>query len=133
MLNISPYMHLSFVERGRDHAGVDCYGLHYLICHEQLGLAVPSYSEGYATTKDKEEIAAIINRERLATWQPVKPEEVQEGDLVILRITGRPWHCGTMLSKTKFLHIEEGANVCREDITSTRWARRVEGFFRWAN
>ena len=133
MLNISPYMHLPFVERGRDHAGVDCYGLHYLIMNEQLNIAVPSYAEGYATTKDKDEIAAIINRERLSTWQPVKPEDVQEGDLVILRIIGRPWHCGTMLSKTKFLHIEEGANVCREDITSTRWARRVEGFFRWSN
>lgn len=133
MLNVSPYMHLPFAERGRDHAGVDCYGLHYLICHEQLNLAVPSYAERYATTKDTDEIAAIINRERLSMWQSVTPEEVQAGDLVILRIVGRPWHCGTMLSKTKFLHIEEGANVCREDITSTRWARRVEGFFRWSN
>lgn len=133
MLNITPYMNIPFVERGRDHDGVDCYGLHYLIAMEQLGQDVPSYSEGYATTKDKDEIAAIINRERLTAWQSVKPEDVQEGDLVILRIIGRPWHCGTMLSKTKFLHIEEGANVCREDITSTRWARRVEGFFRWSN
>ena len=130
-MNISPYMHLPFKEQGRDHTGVDCYGLAYLIYREQLGLDVPTYTESYTTSKDSEEISAIINRERLSTWQPIAREDVQPGDLVILRIIGQPWHCGIMLGKTKFLHIERDANVCQDDLMSIRWSRRFEGFYRW--
>lgn len=130
-LHITPYMTLQFVDRGRTHEGVDCYGLAYLINREQLGRDVPSYTEAYVTCHDSQEIASIIQREQVKTWEPITPDAVQPGDLVVLRILGHPWHCGVMLSATKFLHIERGANVSQDCVESLRWKRRVEGFYRW--
>ena len=130
-MNISPYMPIPFKERGRDHGGIDCYGLVYLISREQLGREVPSYAEAYSTCMDQREISSMIQQETSSTWEPVEQHRVQAGDLVVLRIAGHPWHCGVMLDRVKFLHIERGANVCRDDVTSLRWAKRVDGFYRW--
>lgn len=73
----------------------------------------------------------MIQQETASTWEPVEQHRVQAGDLVVLRIAGHPWHCGVMLDRYKFLHIERGSNVCRDDVTSLRWAKRVDGFYRW--
>ncbi len=130
-MNISPYMPIPFKERGRDHDGIDCYGLVYLISREQLGREVPSYAESYSTCMDQREISSMIQQETTSTWEAVEQQRVQAGDLVVLRIAGHPWHCGVMLDRYRFLHIERGANVCRDDVTSLRWAKRVDGFYRW--
>lgn len=132
-MNISPYMPIPFKERGRDHDGIDCYGLVYLISREQLGREVPSYADSYLTCMDQKEISAMIQHETASTWASVEPQKVQAGDLVVLRIAGHPWHCGIMLDRYKFLHIERGANVCRDDVTALRWAKRVDGFYRWTH
>lgn len=130
-IDVSRYMPIPFKERGRDYDGADCYGLYYLFARDEKGVQVPSYAEAYATCMDKEEISAIIRQETASTWEPIEQSEVQAGDLVVLRIAGHPWHCGVMLDRHKFLHIEIGANVCRDDVTSVRWAKRVDGFYRW--
>ena len=124
-------MAMPFKERGRDHDGIDCYGLVYLIAREQLGLDVPAYTESYVTCMDHKEISAIIRQETASTWRPVERVQVQPGDLVVLRIAGHPWHCGLMLNGHQFVHIERGANVCRDDVNSLRWEKRIDGFYRW--
>lgn len=130
-MNLSRYMSIPFKERGRDYDGADCYGLYYLFARDEHGVQVPSYVESYATCMDKDEIAAIIRQETASTWDPIAQHDVQSGDLVVLRIAGDPWHCGVMLDRYRFLHIEIGANVCRDDVTALRWAKRVDGFYRW--
>jgi cell wall-associated NlpC family hydrolase len=131
MITIEPYKHVPFQERGRSHAGIDCWGLVYLIHREQLGSFVPAYDGAYECSDDREEIAALIRKERELSWAPVPADRVQEGDVVVLRILGEPWHCGVMLDKTMFVHIERNALVVRESIESMRWAKRIEGFYRW--
>lgn len=128
---LSHYMPIPFKERGRDHDGVDCYGLVYLIAREQLGLEVPAYTDGYATCMDQREISAMIQQETVSTWRPVERRDIQLGDLVVLRIAGHPWHCGLMVNRYDFLHIERGSNVCRDRIGSLRWEKRIDGFYRW--
>ncbi len=130
MITIEPYKHIPFQERGRSHDGIDCWGLVYLIYHEQLGHSIPAYAE-YFSTHDQEEISTMIRKERELSWRAIPRSEVKEGDVVVLRILGEPWHCGVMVSQTMFVHIERHALVVRESIESMRWGKRLEGFYRW--
>ncbi len=131
MINISPYMHIPFKDKGRDYDGADCYGLYYLISRDERDLLLPSYVERYQTSHDKEQIAAIIDHERSTAWAAIAREAIVPGDLVVLRIIGRPWHCGMMLDDNRFLHTEEELNVCQGQLSNVRWNKRIVGFYRW--
>lgn len=131
MITIDPYKHIPFKEKGRDRNGIDCWGFPYLVHREQLGNELPAYNEGYCTTKDVDEISSMIKTARLTHWEPVAANQAQEGDIVILRIMGEPWHCGLMLDRTRFAHMERTAGLVQESIESMRWAKRIEGFYRW--
>lgn len=130
-ITLDQYKNIPFSERGRDYNGIDCWGLIYLIHREQLGNSVPAYSEGYCTTKDGEEIAALIRAERIQSWVEIQPPHALAGDIVVLRILGEPWHCGIMLDKTRFAHMERNVGIIQDGIESLRWSKRIEGFYRW--
>jgi uncharacterized protein YijF (DUF1287 family) len=59
------------------------------------------------------------------------PEPVA-GDIVVLRLNGRPWHVGLMVDKCVMLTIDRGTSSCLERLDSPRWKGRLDGFYRYA-
>lgn len=127
MIDASQYVGLPFKELGRDRNGIDCYGLLKLCFAETYGIELPTY-DSYSSTKDWAQVSPLIQQERDASWEPVTDH--REGDVVVLKIHGHPWHCGIVLTYPKFLHVEWGTETCIDRLDSVRWARRVEGFYR---
>lgn len=123
------YIGIPFAEKGRTRHGVDCWGLCRLILAEQFGIAVPSYTEDYATTIDAREISMLINQESLGMTEVAVPH-AQPGDIAILRLAGRPWHCALMIDPPWFLHADPRAGVVRERLDAMLWNRRIVGLYR---
>lgn len=125
------YRRIPFLEKGRDRAGVDCWGLVRLVLEEQFGfLGLPSYEDRYRGTADRDGIAAAVRSGLLQGWE--RSYVAAAGSLVILRLAGRPWHCGLMANGSSMLHTLEGTGVCVERLDSLLWRNRVEGWWRLA-
>lgn len=52
-------------------------------------------------------------------------------DVVVFKRAGRPDHVGVCLGRGDFLHVEEKRSSCIERLTSPKWERRIEGFYRF--
>jgi len=126
------YIGLQFKEHGRDSSGVDCWGLARLILAEQFGIALPSYIREYDNTLKQDQIGALVEREALK-WRIIKNGEESAGDIVIMRMRGRPMHVGVVLGDKHMLHIEQGINSVIEDYSRPKWADRISGFYRYKN
>jgi cell wall-associated NlpC family hydrolase len=123
------YIDLPFKMDGRDHDGVDCWGLVRLV-YLHKGVNLPTYSGVFTSTS----ISALKNVSRAmalesARWRKV--ETPQDGDVVLLNGSGRPFHCGIVCGRTDMLHIEEGINSCVESFTGLKWKNRINGFYRY--
>lgn len=117
---------IPYVDRGRDRAGMDCYGLVLLIHREHFGRELPDY--GYASSLDQEAVKGTI-----AEYLPRDFEKVdhpEPGDLVMLNILGRPWHCGVYVAPNLMLHAIDRMVSGIDRLDSVRWRRRVIGYFR---
>lgn len=125
------YLRIPFREKGRDRTGVDCWGLVRLALEEQFGfLGLPGYEDGYRDTADRDGIAEAVRSGLLQGWEPA--DSPAAGSLVILRLAGRPWHCGLMANRTWMLHTLEGTGVCVERVDGLLWRNRIEGWWRYA-
>jgi cell wall-associated NlpC family hydrolase len=127
---VKQYVGLPFAEHGRDHHGVDCWGLLRLIYQEQFGVALPSYDEDYRTTTDAHEIGALVQREARPPFEAVPLTQARVGDVVILRVRNLPMHCGLVLTPPAFLHIERRINAAVERWDAWHWRHRISGVFR---
>lgn len=126
------YLDVCWDENGSDGSflGSNCYGLVRLIYREEFGIVLPRYEGvGYTKGVNEEALANLYKREKAALWEDV--EVPRCGDVIWLRIAGNPYHVGVMVSPTSFIHIEEGCGPVIEEITSPRWARRINGYVRW--
>ncbi|WP_263418665.1 C40 family peptidase [Terriglobus albidus] len=127
---VDEYVGKPFQEKGRG-PGYDCWGLvREVLALEFSVLGLPDYVGAYSSAFDKESVAAAIEKGLLDGWNQV--EKPQAGDLVILRLAGKPWHCGVMVSEIDMLHIVAGTNACRERLDSLTWRNRIEGYYRYA-
>ena len=125
------YLKLPFVDRGRDRAGLDCYGLVRLIYQEQRGILLPSYTEHYATAEDQTEIVALARGEIATRWKTIPITDVQLFDGVILRIAGQPIHFGMVLDEHYFIHTMRGVWSVLERWQSLAWQHRIVGAVRY--
>ena len=119
------YLNLPFLGRGRTREGVDCYGLVRLVYQEQLGIELPSYTEGYATPNDQQEIAAMCESAVGLHWKAIPLHEAKVFDGIIFRIMGRTTHFGLVLDAPQFLHAMDGVWSTIERWDSLAWERRV--------
>lgn len=110
--------------------GWDCYGLYRYVLAERLGILVPSYSDDYATDTDGDGIARAIRAYAPIGWAEIHPAGASEGDAVVLRIAGLPWHCGYVIEPGMMLHARRGAGTCIERYTAPLWEKRLEGIYR---
>ncbi len=123
------YEKIEFKEKGRDHAGCDCWGLVKLIYKEQLGIELPGYEEIYETTNDREILAATIRDESNNKW--LNPDTPKEFDVIILKMGGMPMHVGIVTKKNKMIHCGKGFNTVHETFKNIRWKHKVIGFARY--
>lgn len=124
------YIGIPFTEKGRTRDGCDCWGLVRLVLQEQFDVELPSYVEDYETTADRQEIEQIIHRESAQRAAIVAPAFAQLGDVIILRIEGRPRHCGLVIAPGLMLHVLKGINAALERYDGMLWKHRVVGIYR---
>lgn len=124
------YIGLPFKDHGRDRSGLDCWGLVRLVLAEQFNIALPSHAHEYQRTTQVEKISALIEREALA-WKIIAVGQEACGDVIVLRVRGKPMHVGLVLGDRQMLHIEHGINSVIERYTGVRWADRLAGFYRY--
>ncbi|MGN6234990.1 C40 family peptidase [Dyella sp.] len=122
------YIGVPYVDKGRSATGVDCWGLAVRVYREVFHRELPDCSTAYANGEDWSGIAAEIERVRGTGW--CRTEQPHMGDIVVLAIAGRPWHCGVMLNSLAFLHASPGDSVVWDRLDNPRWSRRIEGIYR---
>lgn len=130
----APYVGLPYRSKGRDRSGVDCWGLVRMGLAEHFGIQMPSYADAYADAEDARSVCRAVKRYLRDGW--VRVTHPAAGDLVMLRIEGRPWHCALMISPTWFVHApghdRHGRPVdsmC-ESVRDLQWKPRVLGYYR---
>jgi cell wall-associated NlpC family hydrolase len=126
------FTRLQYADKGRGPVEFDCWGFVRQVERVQFGESdLPDLREEYASSEDHLAVAATVNFWESALsllWRRV--EAPQAGDVVILKIAGRPWHCGVCVGGELFMHMQKGVNVALERFTNDVWRNRVEGFYR---
>jgi len=136
------YIGIPFVELGRDIKGCDCWGLTRLICMNELGFTVPSFTEKYESTYKGENVKDALDTLGVKDkhWDEIEVGKEELGDHVLMygiyEIEGKkiraPMHVGLVLIPGTMIHIEENIDsvLCpyRED---RHMKRRVIGFYRF--
>ena len=62
-----------------------------------------------------------------------KIEELQEWDVIFLKVDGDVRHCGVMINRTQFLHQRKSYPAVVDRITSDRWEDNFYVGIRWLN
>lgn len=126
------YVGIPWRVHGRDRAGCDCWGLVRLVLSERFGIEVPAYNSGYqgASRADIDDIAQLI-ADRPPQWAEVERGQERPGDVVLLRLWGRPCHVGIVVGGGRMLHIEEGVDSVCEPYDGPAWRKKVAGIYRW--
>lgn len=131
---VGPYVGLRYAEKGRGPDGWDCWGGVRMVLAEVFGRALPDYADAYTRTTDHASVAAAIESGLADGWRRV--DAPQAGDLLSLKIGGRPWHCALMVDRRQFLHWpppdRRGVQLlsCVERTDSPTWVNRIEGYYR---
>lgn len=125
------YVGLPWVLAGRDHSGVDCWGLLWLVYAEQLGIRVPSYVDETVDDPEREEIALMIRGEQgQGCWVAVDKGQERTFDMVVLRRTGIESHIGIVVARGQMLHVVSGSEARVEHFDRGRWPPRLAGIYR---
>lgn len=138
------YIGMPFVEKGRDGAGVDCWGLIALVLERQGGIQVPTFEDCYCSTEETELLGAVIAREKAKLpFRPIALRADGEGalafhrrlaplvrplDVLLLRMMGDLCHVGIACGGGQFLHTEVGINCVMNAYAgprAERWRLRL--------
>lgn len=127
-MNLNPFIGIPYLNRGSSYAGCDCWGLVWLFHADILGNLLPRY-EGYGDAT-KPEISSYIS-DRWNSWQQVRLEDIQIGDIIALNLNGLPVHCAVYVGRGKMLHILDGRMSCTETVVSGFWKNSIARIGRW--
>jgi cell wall-associated NlpC family hydrolase len=136
------YIGIPFAERGRSHAGADCWYFVHLVLKEQFGIVVPTYDGvGWVEGCDRGALARFMAEHR-DEWRRIETGAEGPGDVVLMRYMGEATHVGVVVAPPLMLHCERGTESCIADYTrrpfrfplpSGRMMSRIEGFYRHAS
>lgn len=124
-----------FVERGRDYAGWDCWGLVCCGFRDVWGITLPSYATEYEAPQRSvaglDAMRGVVERATAPAglWRPVA--RASAGDVIVLCLHNRPIHVGLMLDAVRFIHAEAGVGASIDQTASPLWQRRIDGIFRY--
>ena len=146
------YTGIPFLERGRDRAGCDCWGLVRLVLGERFGVDVPSYAGDYKSVADRRRLAALVETARQERWQEVSGIRKQRsgirsrqacplipdpsrllpepGDVLLLRLRGLPIHVGLFVVPGWMLHTQKATNSVLDRFDGLAWRNQVLGVYR---
>lgn len=124
------YVGIPFLERGRDRAGCDCWGLARLVLGERFGVDVPSYTSDYESVADTRKLAALAERSRADGWVEVALPEARPGDVLLLRLSGLPIHVGLVVAPGWMLHTKKATDSVLDRFGGLAWRNRVLGAYR---
>jgi hypothetical protein len=140
---VASYVGLPFEERGRDRAGIDCWGLYRLVCAERFGVYLPSLADHYLGLEDLDGLAAALAAERGpggSGWLRIDCGASgvilggkgggQLGDLLEFQLAGCIPHVGMLVARDQVLHAFRGTDSCCERIDTPKWERRLRGVWR---
>lgn len=128
MMKLAKYIGIPYKSKGRSAAGVDCYGLLYLLYRDMFNIEIPSYVDEYVDAKHSKTVSdAIIDN--LHNWREVQKPEF--GDLLVFNVLGLPTHTAMYINGGNFVHSFMGTDTCIERINSITWKRRLQGVYRW--
>jgi cell wall-associated NlpC family hydrolase len=128
---VGGYVGLPWRDKGRGPDAFDCWGLAREVLTRHYGAPpLPDYGDAYRNANDLATVTQAIQRGLLQGWE--RCGAAAEGRLAIVQLAGVPWHCGVMVGEDMMLHALERANVVVESIRTLTWARRIEGFYRYA-
>jgi hypothetical protein len=121
------YVGIPYEFKGRDRSGIDCWGLVRLVHKEHFGNDLPSLDDRYVDNEARhlEELMATQREGWFVTDKP------KTGDVVLLRVAGTESHIGIFIDDGKFIHAKRGANVVIEELKSSKWQKRIVGFYRY--
>lgn len=120
------FVGLPWCDGGRSAAGVDCYGLLFLVFRELRGIELPSFSDRYTTEADQVARKRLIAGQ-LDAWDEIAPGDEAVFDGVLLRIA----HIGLVVAPGLMLHIDRDATSTIERYGSGAFRHRVSGFYRF--
>jgi cell wall-associated NlpC family hydrolase len=108
------YLTVPYVDQGRDHAGVDCWGLVRLFIGEQRGLWLPDH--GAVAPRDLARIAGLVAAAiREGPWRQVTVGADRACDVVLVNSlvdgTLLPVHCGVVTRPGHMLHTKRTFGV----------------------
>lgn len=131
------YVGIPFKENGYTKEGTNCWGLVYLVCKERLSILLPKHDEyRYCGRQDARRASEVLERDLPNIvedqWYAVdiRTTQYRLGDVIILRLLGRPLHIAICVSSTHMLHQEEGCNSVCEEISSPIWNSRIHSVYR---
>lgn len=125
---VRPWIGLPYADKGRGPDAWDCWGLIRAVLHAQFGHALPSYADDYIAASDHRSVTAAVQAGLLDGWRAVARPKA--GDIVILNVGNRPWHCGLVVADNLFLHAQPRTTSSIERLDSLQWRNRIEGYYR---
>lgn len=128
------FVGLAYRDKGRGPDAWDCWGGVRMVLADVFHVDLPDYRDAYTHANDRRSVAGAVSAGLAHGWRRV--EAPRAGDLLVLSILGRPWHCGLMVNASQFLHWpppdKRGRQLlsCIERLDSPVWSNRIEGFYR---
>jgi cell wall-associated NlpC family hydrolase len=129
-MNFDSLVGLPYRDKGRDRAGLDCWGLVRLAFLELRGIELPAYGEDYSTAADRRAVAELVAGEIEPAWRPIAPGLEQPLDAVLVREGRFPRHVGLVTAPGKMLHVAPDHPSRIESYRAGAIAPRIVGFFR---
>lgn len=121
------YVGIPFLDKGRDRAGIDCWGLAKLIYQEELSIILPTF-DGYSDGSDPSQIEPLTTMGLADLWEEV--DNPREFDGIVIRLAGHPVHIGVMINPGEFIHSLKGRDVAIDRVENMIWKKRIHGIYR---
>lgn len=128
MFDLAAWVGIPYRDKGRGPDAFDCWGGVRAVLLAAKGIVLPDYADAYTSADDHDSASTAVTQGLADGWQAV--DRPQPFDLLILRIAGRPWHCGLVVARNRFLHWAPKQTSCIERMDAPMWARRIEGVYR---
>ena len=122
------YIGIPYARGRREMCGADCYGLAALIYEKEKGIVLPEYE--YSEDVNNLDTVEAAVRQGIELWTPIEAAQRAPFDLVLIRFKGTLTHLGILVDGKRMVHTQRGILSCVQRYDK-RWARRIEGFYRW--